>query len=208
MTEFVFLLLAAYLLGSISGGVLLGRLRGTDIRTMGSHNPGGSNALRTQGVWFALAVLVIDMGKGALAAGLLPKLWSLFEFGDEPFGGHTLVLACTIAAMVGHIFPLWHRFRGGKGVATFFGATLVTQPVAAAVLLPVWISVVIIGRYASVATLVSAALYWPLSLALAPAVESRLYFWAGLLITVMLIATHWQNIVRLVRGCEYRITLP
>ena len=104
----------AYLLGSASGALLVGALRGgIDIRTLGSGNAGGTNALRTQGAGFALAVVVIDLGKGWIAAALLPL--AAARFGAVPAG---LPAACAFAAMVGHVWPVWHGFRGGKGAAT------------------------------------------------------------------------------------------
>src|SRR5687768_1118739 len=104
------LLVAAYLLGSISGSLLLGRLRGVDIRTQGSGNAGGTNALRTQGWRFALGVVLIDVGKGALAAALAG-----FVVPGASHSGWTL--AAVFAAVAGHVWPLFHGFRGGKGAA-------------------------------------------------------------------------------------------
>ena len=110
--------LAAYGRGSVSGALLVGRLRGgVDIRMLGSGNAGGTNALRTQGPWFALGVIVIDLGKGWLAAAWLPL--AAARFGASALG---LPEACAFAAMLGHVWPLWHGFRGGKGAATLVGA--------------------------------------------------------------------------------------
>ena len=115
--------LLAYLLGSVIGSLLLGRLRGVDIRTMGSGNPGATNALRTQGMKVGLTVLAIDMAKGWVATGLLAG-WAL------PVGSAPAALApwsapvCGVAVILGHLYPLWFGFRGGKGVATFVGALL------------------------------------------------------------------------------------
>ena len=119
---FLFLtVLAAYLLGSINGSLLLGRLRGIDIRTQGSGNAGGTNALRTQGKVFALGVVLIDIGKAYVAAGWLPQ-W-LPDFGGVS-GSRWLDMACAFAAIVGHVYPVFHGFRGGKGGATVLGALL------------------------------------------------------------------------------------
>lgn len=113
MTLLSLKLLAAYLLGSASGSLLLGRARGVDIRTQGSGNAGGTNAFRTQGWRFALGVVAFDVGKGALAASfgyLLP--------GGMPTTPLAQALACGLAAAIGHVWPVWHGFRGGKGAAT------------------------------------------------------------------------------------------
>ena len=110
----------AYLLGSVSGSLLLGRFKNVDIRAQGSGNAGGTNAFRTQGLLFALGVVLIDVGKGFIAAWWIPSL----DFG-ELHGNmevNTLVMACGFAAVLGHCFPIWHGFRGGKGAATAVGA--------------------------------------------------------------------------------------
>jgi glycerol-3-phosphate acyltransferase PlsY len=102
------LLLSCYLLGSLSGSLLLGRLRGVDIRAAGSGSTGGTNALRTQGWWFALGTVAIDIGKGALAA------WLARRFLPAGMPG-AWIYACAFAAVLGHVWPLFHGFRGGKG---------------------------------------------------------------------------------------------
>src|SRR5580700_6338555 len=108
----------SYLLGSIVGSLLIGRLRGgVDIRKLGSGNAGGTNALRTQGKWFALWVLLIDIGKGWLAVAVIAPI---LIPGVDPAPADIRVwmpAACGIAVVAGHVYPLWHGFRGGKGVA-------------------------------------------------------------------------------------------
>ncbi len=110
------ILVAAYLIGSISGGLVLGRLREVDIRELGSGSAGGANALRTQGLTFALGVMLIDGGKGVLAA------WLGRQFAPINGGSNaSLGYAATLAAMLGHAWPLWHGFRGGRGAAPLLG---------------------------------------------------------------------------------------
>ena len=101
--------------------MVVGAVRHVDIRRSGSGNAGGTNAFRTQGVWFALGVVVIDIGKGALAAGLLPH-WPLL---GDPQSLLLQSLVCGFAAVIGHCYPLWYGFRGGQGAATAVGALLV-----------------------------------------------------------------------------------
>ena len=108
MVEVLVLLLIAYLLGSLSGSLLLGKLRGVDIRTVGSGNAGGTNALRTQGLGFALATVLVDVGKGALAAWLG---WRFLPSEQHP----AWLYACVLAAAAGHVWAVFHGFRGGKG---------------------------------------------------------------------------------------------
>ena len=105
----------AYMLGSISGSMVVGSLRHVDIRKTGSGNAGGTNAFRTQGLKFALPVVLIDIGKGIIAAWLFPQ----FDMSvpGAPVSMEIQMLACGFAAVVGHCYPLWHGFRGGKGAA-------------------------------------------------------------------------------------------
>ncbi len=121
--DFIIKVVLAYLLGSVVGSLVVGRLRGgVDIRKLGSGNPGSTNALRTQGLAFGIWVIIIDVAKGWIAAALLP---GLVIPGIPPASGAPaawLTAACAFAAILGHVFPVWHGFRGGKGVATLVGA--------------------------------------------------------------------------------------
>ena len=124
----------AYLIGSISGALVLGRFRRVDIRTQGSGNAGGTTAFRTQGAAFAAGVVAIDLGKGAVAALL----------GDVPLGATgpsplAQALCCGFACALGHVWPVFFGFRGGKGAATLAGALLVVAPGAAAIPVLVWL---------------------------------------------------------------------
>ena len=121
MLELGVKLLLAYLLGTVLGSLLLGRLRGVDIRSMGSGNAGATNAMRTQGKWFGLLVLVIDVAKGVIAVWWLPAAL-LPGIGIDPeVSRQWLTVACGFAVIVGHVFPVWFGFRGGKGFATMIG---------------------------------------------------------------------------------------
>ncbi len=132
----------SYLLGSVSGSMLMGSLRHVDIRKSGSGNPGGTNAFRTQGFSFALVVVLIDIGKGLLATWLFPQ----FELGELDFGVsfETQMLSCGLAAVLGHCYPLWHGFRGGKGAATAVGTLIVIQPLALFPMIFGWLFVLIL----------------------------------------------------------------
>src|SRR6056297_1530911 len=134
MLEWSLMALGGYLLGSISGSLVLGRFRGIDIRAMGSGNAGGTNALRTVGWGFALGVVLIDVGKGWVAAGLLPLLFA--EGGSTEFLHYGAVAG--FAAVLGHIWPLYFRFRGGKGAGTAVGVVLSVAPWCFLPLLTVW----------------------------------------------------------------------
>ena len=195
--------LAAYLIGSVSGSLLLGKLRGVDIREAGSGNAGATNALRTRGKAFALGVLLIDVGKGALAVVLAGWLASLFE-GPSIVSALQAGLICGIAATLGHVYPIYYGFRGGKGAATLVGAVLVVLPVAIPGLLLVWIAVILLTGYVGLATVTAAAALLPLT-ALFANVESRSdYLIFSGVAALLILFTHRSNIVRLLRGKENR----
>jgi len=197
----VFKLVIAYLLGSIVGSLVLGRLHGVDIRKQGSGNAGGTNALRTRGWRFALGVVVIDIGKGALAAwiGLLP-------FGSS-IAAETLylhALTCALCATIGHVWPLYFGFAGGKGVATVAGAFLVLLPLAVAPLLLLWLLVIGFSGYVGLAS-ISIAIVLPLvGWWLAPAAQRSDMLLFAVSIGALLLFTHRANLQRLLAGTENR----
>lgn len=191
--------LLAYLLGSVSGSMVLGAFRHVDIRESGSGNAGGTNAFRTQGFWFAFGVVLIDIGKGALAAWLFPQ----FEMAalGVPASPGLQVLACGFAAVVGHCYPLWHGFRGGKGAATAIGALLVIQPLAVVPMLTVWIVVLLITGYVGLSTVLAAFSLVP---AFAWLDGSALRVAFATLLAGFIAFTHRGNIRRLLDGNENR----
>ena len=133
--------LIAYLLGAIMGSLVIGRLSGgVDIRRLGSGNAGGTNALRTQGALFALGVIVIDVRKGWFAARWLPNVSLPLLPIDPMLDRAWLTGACGLSAILGHIYPVWYDFRGGKGAATLVGVTLGTEPRLLLPALGVWLS--------------------------------------------------------------------
>lgn len=186
------LLLAAYLLGSLSGSLLLGRLRGVDIRQHGSGNAGGTNALRTQGWKFALGTVLVDVGKGVLA------VWLALRFGG---GEAWLPYAAASAAILGHVYPVFHGFRGGKGAGTLVGALLVAWPVAVAVLVGAWLLVLTATGYVGLSTILAGAVLVPFAL-LTDASMPRLAFAVG--VALFLAYTHRSNLSRLRAGTESR----
>jgi len=193
-----------YLLGSIVGSLLVGRLRGgVDIRHLGSGNAGGTNALRTQGTAFAFWVLLIDIGKGWVATGLLaaaripglpaaPGRWGMWS-----------VAACGITVMLGHVYPLWHGFRGGKGVATLVGAVLGALPVLLVPMLAVWLLAVVLFGFVGLASILGAVAFAAGAAAIGVAPRTPMLTFAVL--SAFLIAfTHRSNIARMLAGTEPR----
>ena len=196
--------LLAYLLGSIMGAMLMGRLRGVDIRQMGSGNAGGTNALRTQGFAFALGVVVVDVGKALVAVALLPS-WAIPGIGVDPeVDRGWLAVACAAAVVAGHVWPLYHEFRGGKGAATLIGAIAVLAPVLLAPVLAVWLVFVMLWGMVGLATM-AAAVALPLAVLafLQPVPVPVLVL--TLAMAVFMVFTHRANIARMRAGNENRV---
>ena len=195
--------LIAYLLGSIMGALVIGALKGVDIREQGSGNAGGTNALRTQGIWFAAGVVVIDVGKGVLAAGWLPGLDIPGVGLDAGIGRDWLIASCAAAAVAGHVWPLYHDFRGGKGGATLVGALLVLAPFVVPVALAAWLFIVLLTGFAGLATMAAAA-GMPVALWLLGADSPPLLVFT-IAMAAFLVYTHRSNIGRMKGGKELRL---
>ena len=191
------IILLALLLGSLSGSLLVGRLHGVDIRTSGSGNAGGTNAFRTRGWKFALAVVLIDIGKGAVAA-LLP-VWLAVAPADR----EVAQMACVMAAVAGHTWPVFFGFRGGKGMATLLGGLAVLWPLALGGVLGVWVLLLLLTGYVGLSTILAAAALLPLAL-LDPATPPlpRLAF--AVAAALFILYTHRGNLERLRAGTEHR----
>ena len=153
MSELLVKALLAYLLGSVVGSLVIGAARGVDIRTLGSGNAGATNALRTQGKAVGLAVFVIDLLKGWVATGLLAG-WVLpwIVPAGSPLDGWR-VPVCALAVILGHVYPVWFGFRGGKGVATLVGALQGIAPVLVLVFILAWLVVVILTGFVGLASI-------------------------------------------------------
>src|SRR6266481_5279207 len=155
MLELALKSLIAYLLGTLLGSLILGRLKGVDIRSMGSGNAGATNALRTQGKAFGLSVLILDIGKGVLAVAWLPALILPGVGLDPQVSRQWLALACGFAVIVGHVYPVWFGFRGGKGAATMVGVVAGMELRLLVPLFVSWFLVLVLWGYVSLATMLS-----------------------------------------------------
>ena len=183
--------LAAYLLGSISGSLWLGKLRGVDIRTQGSGNAGGTNAFRTQGAAFALGTVLIDIGKGVAAVAIM-----------RAAGGELVAqMAAALLAVAGHVWPVFHGFRGGKGAATLVGGLALLWPLALAPLFSVWLLVLMTTGYVGLSTVLAG-----LALPLWALIEGREGAWLLFAVAgaLLLAWTHRVNLQRLRAGTEHR----
>jgi len=191
--EFV-LVAFAYLVGSLPTAYLLVRLMtGEDVRRKGSGNVGGTNALRTAGWKAGVAVTIIDIAKGAL------PVWLMTRFNPES----EWVAAAMLAAVLGHCYPVWLKFRGGKGVATGFGAFVVIAPLSALAALALWFVVLVISRWVALASMIASACF-PLLLKLiaSPDVVTLVAVSAA---AVLIIFRHSSNIRKMLSGEEVKI---
>ncbi len=189
-------LAVCYLVGSFPTAYVLAKgIKGIDIRRVGSGNVGATNVLRALGPLAGLTVLAIDILKGALAVTVVPRLL----LGASASG--VTVLACGVAAVLGHDFPVWLKFQGGKGVATTIGMLLASQGLAAAIVIGVWCVVFLLWRYVSVASVLAAAAL--------PAAQwltghSRGDIALGVGIALLILVQHRSNLQRLRSGTEHR----
>lgn len=196
--------LIAYLLGSLMGALLVGAAWGVDIRKQGSGNAGGTNALRTQGFWFAAGVVVIDIGKGVLAAGWLPEFSVPGIAVDPGIDRGWLAVSCAAAVVAGHVWPMYHEFRGGKGGATLVGTMLALAPAVVAVAIAGWFLIVLLIGFVGLATMIAAATV-PVTLWLLELQSQPLMAFA-IAMAVLLVWTHRSNIARMKGGNEPRLT--
>jgi glycerol-3-phosphate acyltransferase PlsY len=194
--------LLAYLIGSLIGSLVIGRLKGVDIREQGSGNAGGTNALRTQGWAFAIGVIVIDVGKALVAVGLLPGLDLPLVGLDPALNREWLTVACAAAVVVGHVYPVWYEFRGGKGAATLIGAVAVLAPAALVPVVLVWLATVMLTGFVGLGTMLGTATL-PAYFAIARPGDTALLVF-GLVMTAFVAYTHRANIGRMRAGNENR----
>jgi len=191
----VVLLILAYLLGSTPTSLLLARTRGIDLREWGSGNLGASNLYRATGLGLASLCTLVDVGKGFVPARFFPRL--------DGLDVSQLALAYGVAAVLGHIFSIWVRFRGGKGVATGGGVFLALAPGAVGLAFVVWLALIIPVRIASVASLTAVTLFPGLIWLTGHRFD--FVFWSSLPLVALVWWTHRSNVRRILAGNEPRI---
>jgi acyl phosphate:glycerol-3-phosphate acyltransferase len=195
-------ILLAYMAGSVLGSSVIGKLFGSkDIREEGSGNAGGTNALRTRGPKFALGVMIIDVGKGVLSAALIPLIDLGLVGSADP---EWVAVACGAAAVVGHCYPLWYQFRGGKGAATLLGVVGVLAPIALLPILFVWVTTLMFSGFVGLATILGVAAA-PVYFVLVPDIGyAHPLFAFGTAMALFILFTHRSNVARLRDGSEHR----
>ena len=192
--------LAGYLLGSIPFGFIAAKMAGIDIRTVGSGNIGATNVLRTGRKDLALVTLIGDSGKGAAAVGLAYAFGRWQQMGEQPT---QMIMAIAAAgAFTGHLFPVWLKFKGGKGVATFFGTMLALVWPAALLAGVTWLAMAFLFRISSLAALAAVALAPFFVLATEGGHPAMV---AAIFMAVLVYIRHADNIRRLLKGEEPRI---
>ena len=198
MAALIVKIILAYLMGSVSGSLLLGRFKKVDIRGQGSGNTGSTNAFRTQGLIFAIGVVVIDIGKGYLADRWIPAM----DFGGSAqlIDPALLIMVCGFAAVLGHCFPVWHGFRGGKGAATAVGALIVIEPWLLLPVLITWLVTLVMTGYVGLSTVFA-------GFSLVPSawfMNNPVLMIFSLIVALFLLFTHRSNMIKLRKGTEYR----
>jgi glycerol-3-phosphate acyltransferase PlsY len=185
---------AAYLVGATPTAYLAGRLsRGIDLREHGSRNLGATNVYRVLGWRWAIPVALVDIAKGAVPVALFAPLAR---------GGPWMAVALGVAAVVGHMFSPYVRFKGGKGVATALGVFVALAPIAVLLALPVWGGSLWLTGYVSLSSLI-AAIFFPLLVRLTRP-EAVEVFWTSVALAALIVAAHRANIQRLLAGTENR----
>ena len=196
MQEIINIILS-YLIGSISGSMVLGYLKGIDIRNMGSGNAGGTNAFRTVGVSFALGVIAIDILKGIVAVLFISQI-SFLNLSLN-ISNEILEVCCAIGAVLGHVYPIYYNFKGGKGAGTLIGIIGVLFPQCIIYALLAWFFTLVLTGYVGLGTMIAGLV---LSASAYILDVSNIYFNFSILMSLFIIFTHRSNIMRMLKGEE------
>lgn len=203
VSGYILTIVVAYLLGSVPTGFLVGRAKGIDIRTIGSGNIGATNVFRYFGKFAGLLVLLGDALKGLLAVLLVPRLaWVIFGAPGDALNREWLEIVAGLAAILGHNYTCWLRFKGGKGIATSAGVLVALVPYALLIILGVWIVVLALTRFVSLAS-ICASFTLPFATWITGGSFTMIAITGAM--TVLAIYKHKPNIERLLKGTESRI---
>jgi glycerol-3-phosphate acyltransferase PlsY len=199
---FIIVAIGAYLIGSIPSGYLAGRIAGIDIRSVGSGNIGATNVTRALGKGYGYAVFAADFSKG-LTAVIVAKLIGQRQ-ASSLNSYEVLQIVAAISCVLGNAFPLWLRFRGGKGVATSAGVVFALMPLAALIGVVVWVASFQLSRYVSLASII-AALTLPITVAVLlhfGLMNDSLLLYVSMGLAAVVLLRHRSNLSRLIRGTE------
>ena len=189
-------------MGSTSGSILLGKLKGVDIRNLGSGNAGGTNAFRTQGATFAGGVLLIDIMKGFVSAKFISTL-NLPIF-SKTFDPNLLIILCGISAILGHVYPIYHGFRGGKGGGAAIGMVFAISWPTIFLAILVWLVILLLTGFVGLGTMLGSISIIYFAHYFKEAISNPYFFPFTVLLSLFIIYTHRSNIQRMLDGTENR----
>ena len=191
----------SYLIGSISGSMVLGNLKGIDIRKMGSGNAGGTNAFRTVGPIFALGVIIIDILKGYISVIYISQL----NFMNYSMIGSSEIMniVCGISAVLGHVYPVYYNFKGGKGAGTLIGIIAALFPFKSLMYAILsWIIILIFTGYVGLGTIIAGITLALNAYVIFVGTEFSEYIYFAFLMAIFIVFTHRENILRMLNGNE------
>ena len=201
--EILIKLVVSYLIGSTSGSILLGKLKGVDIRNMGSGNAGGTNAFRTQGASFAAGVLGIDILKGFISAKFISAM-NLPIFSNSTVDPNLLIILCGVAAVLGHVYPLYHGFRGGKGGGAAVGMVFAISWPSISLAILLWMIILVLTGYVGFGTMLGSISLIYFAHYFKDTINNPYFLPFTVFISFFIIYTHRSNIKRMLDGTENR----
>ena len=201
--EILMKLVVSYLIGSTSGSILLGKLKGVDIRNMGSGNAGGTNAFRTQGASFAAGVLGIDILKGFISAKFISAM-NLPIFSNSTVDPNLLIILCGVAAVLGHVYPLYHGFRGGKGGGAAIGIIFAISWPSISLAILLWLVILLLTGYVGLGTMIGSVSVIYFAHYFKDAINNPYFLPFTIFLSFFIIYTHRSNIKRMLDGTENR----
>ena len=194
-----------YLVGSVSGSMVIGKIYNFDVLSSGSRSAGATNTFRVSGPIPAFLVLLIDVLKGYIACTIASIYINFFQFSYKGDTELYIVIMCGIAAVIGHIFPIYFNFKGGKGIGTIVGMLIYVFPIGLLISFIVWLIILILTGYVSLASIIGCC---SLPINVLVLLNSNNYdiilFYLMIAISVFIIITHRENIIRLIEGRENR----
>ena len=189
----------SYLVGSISGSMVLGKLKGVDIRKMGSGNAGGTNALRSIGPMFALGVVFIDVFKGVVAVLYISKITFI---GDLSIPNELVLILCGVGAVAGHVYPIYYNFKGGKGAGTLIGIVGTLFPKSIIYVFLSWLIIIITTGFVGLGTMVGSIVLVIVTYFYYPNGLNSYFGYFSIIMSLFIIFTHRSNIKRMLNGKE------
>ena len=196
-------LLLCYLLGSVSGSILLGKFKGIDIREMGSRNAGGTNAFRTQGALFAAGVMAIDIIKGFISTKFISTA-SLPVFSTTIVNQNLLIILCGVATIIGHVYPIFHGFKGGKGGAAAIGMVYAISWPSISLAILLWMVILIFTGYVGFGTMIGSVSVIYFAHYFKNTINNPYFLPFTVLLSIFIFYTHRSNIQRMISGTENR----